>query len=87
MRPLLVVLTVVEIAAFAIVLVVYLVAIVRTLRRTSANLAKVSFGVRAIEDQCVPIGPSVVRINNQLQGIAAALGGLARLAGGGAPRG
>ncbi|MDP9444919.1 MAG: hypothetical protein M3P83_11465 [Actinomycetota bacterium] len=81
MTALLVVLTLVEIALVAVVLVVYLVAIARSLRRTATLLAKVSFGVRAIESQCAPIGPSVTRINEQLTGISAALGQLATLAG------
>jgi uncharacterized protein YoxC len=79
--PLLVVLTVVEVLALVITLALYLVAITRTLRRTSRTLAKVSFGVRAIETQCAPIGPSVTRINGQLDTIAGALAGVAGLAG------
>lgn len=39
-----------------------------------------SFGVRAIETQCAPIGPGVTRINEQLVGIAGALDGVAGLA-------
>ncbi|MBA2318594.1 MAG: hypothetical protein H0V93_12575 [Euzebyales bacterium] len=80
MTRLLVTLTVIEVLALVITLAVYLVAIVRTLRRTSQNLAKVSFGVRAIETQCAPIGPGVTRINEQLAGIAGALDGVAGLA-------
>lgn len=87
MQRLLVTLTVVEILALAIVLVVYLVAIARSLRRTSATLGKVSFGVRAIEVQALPIGPGVTRINGQLTTIAGALDGLAGLAEAAAPNG
>jgi hypothetical protein len=85
MRTLLIVLTVVEVLVLVVVLAVYLVAITRTLRRTSQSLAKVSFGVRAIETQCAPIGPSVTRINGQLETIAGALAGVAALAGAAAP--
>ena len=73
MRALLIVLTVIEIAVVVAVIALYLVAIAASLRRTSANLAKVTFGVRAIETQCSSIGPSVTRINEQLTGIVAAL--------------
>jgi hypothetical protein len=80
MRTLLILLTAVEVAAFVGVLAVYLVAITRSLRRTSDHLAKVSFGVRAIETQCEPVGPAVTRINGQLATLAGALEGLAGLA-------
>lgn len=80
MRTLLIIGTAVEIALVVVVLAVYLVAITRSLRRTTAYLAKVSFGVRAIESQCAPIGPSVVRINGQLATIAGALSELGDLA-------
>ncbi len=85
MIPLLITLTVIEVLALVITLAVYLVAITRTLRRTSKSLAKVSFGVRAIETQCTPIGPSVVKINGQLETIAGALAGVAELANTAAP--
>jgi MFS superfamily sulfate permease-like transporter len=77
---LLVVLTLLEIVIVVGVLVAYLVAISRSLRRTTVLLGKVSFGVRAIETQCAPIGPSVLTINSQLVGIAAALGTVTGLA-------
>lgn len=85
MTALLITLTVVEVLVLVVVLAVYLVAITRTLRRTSRSLAKVSFGVRAIETQCMPIGPSVVKINGQLETIAGALAGVAELADAAAP--
>lgn len=81
MTALLVTLTLVEIAVVAIVLVVYLLAIAGSLRRTAVLLGKVSFGVRAIETQCSAIGPSVLKVNDQLAGIADGLGELAELAG------
>lgn len=79
MRTLLVVLTAVEILLFLGAVVVYLVRITRSLRSTSLYLGKVTFGVRAIESQTAPIGPSVARINAQLAGVAEALGDLAEL--------
>jgi len=80
MRALLVTLTIVEIVLVLLVLVYYLVRIASSLRRTSVLLGKVSFGVRAIETQCSAIGPSVITINDQLTGIAGALGQLTELA-------
>ena len=80
MRTLLIVLTVVEIVIVVAALAVYLIAIARSLERTSRNLGKVTFGVRAIETQCSSIGPSVTRVNEQLNGIAGALEGVTRKA-------
>lgn len=76
MRTLLIVLTVVEIVIVVGALALYLVAIARSLGRISQSLAKVTFGVRAIETQTSSIGPSVVRVNEQLEVVAAALDGL-----------
>lgn len=84
MRNLLTVLTVVEILLVVGVLARYLALITRSLRASSALLAKVTFGVRAIETQCEPIGPAVTRINGQLAVIAGALAGVAGLAEGAA---
>ena len=86
MTALLTVLTILLVAIVLAVVAVYLVAIARTLRRTAGYLGKVSFGVRAIESQTAPIGPGVIRINEQLSAISAglaALAGLARSAGDG----
>ena len=77
MRTLLIVLTVVEIVLVVGALAFYLVRIARSLRAASANLAKVTFGVRAIETQCASIGPSVVKVNGQLATIAGALDAIA----------
>jgi uncharacterized protein YoxC len=79
-RTLLIIATAVEIALVIGVLAVYLVLITRTLRRTNRYLGQVSFGVRAIESQCAPIGPSVTRINEQLATITGALDDLGDLA-------
>lgn len=76
MRTLLIILTVVEIVIFVGALAAYLIAISRTLANISDKLAKTTFGVRAIETQCSSIGPSVVRVNEQLTVIAGALDGL-----------
>ncbi len=77
MRTLLIVLSVIEILLVVTALAFYLWRIARSLRASSANLAKVTFGVRAIETQCASIGPSVVRVNGQLAAIAGALDGIA----------
>jgi hypothetical protein len=76
MTTVLVILTVVEVLIVVGALAMYLVLISASLTRTSKNLAKVTFGVRAIETQCSSIGPSVTRANEQLNVIAGALGGL-----------
>ncbi|MDP3984188.1 MAG: hypothetical protein Q8Q52_04180 [Acidimicrobiia bacterium] len=73
----LVVLTVFEVLLLVGVLAGYLIAIARRLESISGNLAKVSFGVRAIETQAGAIGPSVVRLNEELKAITGALPGIA----------
>ena len=80
MRNLLIAGTIAEIIIVIGALAVYLVRIARSLRATGALLAKVTFGIRAIETQCDPIGPSVVRINEQLAVIGSALDGVATMA-------
>ena len=80
MNELLVTLTVLEIALVAGVLVYYLVRIAASLRRTSTLLGKVAFGVRAIETQTQVIGPSVLKVNDQLETVAETLADLADLA-------
>lgn len=76
MTTLLVILTVILVLIVVGALATYLILISASLTRTSKNLAKVTFGVRAIETQCSSIGPSVTRANEQLTVIAGALGGL-----------
>ena len=71
-----VVLTVIEIGLFLGVLAVYLVLIHRELTSVAATLAKITFGVRAVETQTGSIGPSVTRLNEELEAIAGALGPL-----------
>lgn len=80
MTALLVTLTIVEIVLVVVVLVYYLARVAASLRRTAVLLGKVAFGVRAIETQCQVIGPSVLTVNDQLTGVAAALADLADLA-------
>ena len=73
MTVLLIVLTALEVLLVVGVLVGYLVAIARSLRKAADALAKVTFGVRAIETQVAPVGPRVLRINEQLEALAAAV--------------
>lgn len=80
MKALLITLTIVEIVIVVAVLAYYLLRIAASLRRTSVLLGKVAFGVRAIETQCSSIGPSVLTINDQLTGVAAALSAVTGLA-------
>ena len=51
----------------------YLIAIAATLRKVSQALARVAFGVRAIERQTEPIGPRLREINEALEQVAGAL--------------
>lgn len=80
MTELLVALTLLQIAVVLGAIVYYLVRIAGSLRRTSVLLGKVTFGVRAIETQCSSIGPAVVTVNGQLEGIKAGLSQLTDLA-------
>ena len=73
----LVVLTVLEVLIIVGALSFYLIIISRSLERIAKSLAKVTFGVRAIETECESIGPSVVKVNQQLLGIEGVLEGLA----------
>jgi len=80
MTTFLTILTVIEIVLFLGVVATYLYLVGKSLARSSSLLGKVAFGVRAIESQTAVIGPSVVGVNHQLTGIAAALDGIAGLA-------
>lgn len=66
-------LTILEIAGLVIVLAIYLSTVARLLNSISANLARVTFGVRAVETQCAVIGPAVDRINGNLADTAGGL--------------
>jgi uncharacterized protein YoxC len=74
---LLVTLTVLEILALVIVLAIFLVKITRHLRSTADTLAKVTFGVRAVESQVGVVGPGVTKVNQTLEEIVGALPGIA----------
>jgi hypothetical protein len=77
---LLVALTALEAALAIAVLAVYLVLVDRHLRVISTDLGKISFGVRAVDSQTAPIGPSVLRVNATLAAIEEALGEIAQKA-------
>ncbi len=64
------ILSLIEIAMLVGVLAIYLVVIGNQLRSISNTLAKITFGVRAVETMCAVIGPAVDRINGNLQDIA-----------------
>ncbi len=70
--------TLAEVLLLVGVLAGYLIAIAARLRRVSATLGKITFGVRAIETQTSPIGPRLREINGALEQVAAALQALAR---------
>ncbi len=67
------ILTILEIAGLVVVLAIYLTTISRLLNSISSNLARITFGVRAVETQCAVIGPAVDRINGNLSETANAL--------------
>ena len=86
-------LTALVVGAFAVVLVVYLVAILRTLEAIGGSprsfLAKIRMGVRAIEQETAMLTPQVTRLNagaaavlEGLRGVAADLERAARALGG-----
>lgn len=66
-------LTVFEIGTLVGVLAFFLNVVARQLNRICASLAKICFGVRAVETQCAVIGPAVDRINGNLADTAAGL--------------
>ena len=74
MTSLLVTLTVIEIVLVLAVLATYVVLITKRLRTVSSYLAKISFGVRAVETQTSGIGPGAARLNSALRRIAGLLG-------------
>lgn len=71
------ILTALAVLALVAVLVVDLVRIVRVLERIggtpTSRLAKIRFGVRAIEQETAALGPEVARLNEGLTALAAAL--------------
>jgi uncharacterized protein YoxC len=62
----LMVLTVVEVVLLVAVLAGYLIALTVRLDSVAKSLAKVAWGVRAVESEVSSIGPSVTRINGVL---------------------
>lgn len=69
----LVVLTVLEVVILVAALAFFLVVLTRRLRSISGNLARIAFGVRAVETQVSVLGPGVTRINGTLAEINGAL--------------
>jgi uncharacterized protein YoxC len=78
MNTLLIVATLLEVALLVAVLATYLIAIAATLRKVSHTLGLITFGVRAIERQTQPIGPTLKGINQALEQVAGALDDAAR---------
>lgn len=76
MNTVLIVLTLVEVVLLVVVLAVYLIKIAATLRHVSHTLGLVTFGVRAIEAQTAPLGPTLKDINGALEQVAGALDAL-----------
>lgn len=62
--------TVGEAALLVGVLAAYLLVIAAALRRVSRALGQITFGVRAIERQTEPIGPTLSDINRALERVA-----------------
>lgn len=73
MKKTLISLTVGEVVALVVVLAGYLIVIAAGLRRVSGLLARVTFGVRAIDKQTQPVGPALRDINAALGQVAASL--------------
>jgi hypothetical protein len=67
------VLTVLEIVLLVLVLAFFLNRVANQLNHICSNLARVTFGVRAVETQCAVIGPAADRINANLASTAAGL--------------
>lgn len=75
MKKLLIGATLGQVALLVGVLAGYLLAIAGTLRKVSQALAKVTFGVRAIDTQTKLIGPTLRDVNADLEAVVAALQG------------
>ena len=67
------VLTVLEIVLLVVVLAFFLNRVASQLNSISSNLARITFGVRAVETQCAVIGPAADRVNANLASAAAGL--------------
>ncbi len=66
-------LTVLEIVLVIGTLAFFLNVVARQLNSISATLSKITFGVRAVETQCLVIGPAADRINSNLAAAARGL--------------
>ncbi len=69
-EPLLIVLTVAEAVALVVVLAIYLLVVARRLRSISQTLARVAFGVRAVERQLGAVRPGMAEVNFALEQLA-----------------
>jgi hypothetical protein len=82
-----IILTLVVIVGFVATLGIFLYVLANQLKSIAANLAKITFGVRAVETQCAVIGPAADRINENLaqtaRGVMAAADAAERMAAGG----
>jgi hypothetical protein len=65
-----IILTVFEVVLLIGTLAFFLNIVARQLNSISATLAKITFGVRAVETQCLVIEPAAERINRNLAAIA-----------------
>lgn len=65
--------TVLEIALFVAVLGYFLNKITQQTASINRTLAKITFGVRAVEQQCLNIGPAADRLNQNLSSVASGL--------------
>ena len=74
------VLTVLDIVVFVAVLGYFLAKVARQLNSISANLGKITFGVRAVESETSTIGKAVPRLNQALSEVAAGLDQAASMA-------
>jgi hypothetical protein len=82
MRELLMILSSLAVLAFVAVVVYYLLRIVRALERIGGDpdsyLAKLGFGVRAIEMETSHLAPQVTQLNQGLTALAGGLGAVER---------
>jgi uncharacterized protein YoxC len=65
--------SVLDIVLLVAVLAYFLNRVARQLNHISSTLAKITFGVRAVETQCAVIGPAVNKVNSNLAAAAAGL--------------
>jgi uncharacterized protein YoxC len=64
---LLMTLTVIEIVLLVVVLAIFLILLTRRLQSIAVSLARVSWGVRAVETHVAAVAPGVTRVNELLQ--------------------